>query len=394
MPNLEKMLSMRDTVAVAGVGDTDYRSDYIRARDEEPWQDAYGYGAQAFQRALDDCGLARSDIDGLISGPTVANERVGEILGINPRWASQADAVNALMQAVLAIHSGMAECIALVYGNDQKTARTAYGGPGAMGGERYLAYVYYAPWGFTSQGALYAMMANRYMHETGFTSRDLGELVAGQRKFAQLNPNAIMNRPLSVEDYLASKVICEPLRLNDYCLINDGGVALIVTTAERARKLGKPAVLVSGMGRSDLNTDATSLRPRLMEFYRSGHLQAAEQAYAMAGLGPEDMSFLQIYDSFSIHVPFALEGFGFCKPGEAGAFARSGATGPGGRLPVNTSGGHLSESYMQGWNHQVELVRQLRGEAGARQVNGARNAQYISDVAGKVATMIFRRDGA
>lgn len=388
------MAAMRDEVAIVGIGETDYRRDWELARSGSLRQDAYGHGAIALTRALADCGLQRSDVDGLIAGPTLASERIGEVLGLDVRWSAQADAVNAIMQAVIAIHAGVAECIALVYGNDQRSVKTAYGGPSAMGGERYLAYVYYAPWGFTSQGALYGMLANRYMAVTGFEQRDLGAFVVGQRQFAAMNPNAVMTEPITVDQYMASRFICEPLRLYDYCLINDGGVALVVTTAERARRLAKPAVLVSGLGRADLNVDATSLRPRLEEFYRSGHLQAAEQVYAMAGAGPQDMDFLQIYDSFSVHVPVALEGFGFCAPGDAASLARSGATAPGGKLPVNTGGGHLSESYMQGWNHQVETVRQLRGEAGARQVPNARTGQYISDVAGKVASIVFRRDGA
>jgi acetyl-CoA acetyltransferase len=388
------MNAMRDEVAIVGIGDTDYRRDYELARAGELSQDAYGHAAIAFSRALRDCGLTRADIDGLIAGPTLALERTGEVLGLDVRWSAQADAVNAVIQAVIAIHAGVAECVALVYGNDQRTVKTAYGGPSAMGGERYLAYVYYAPWGFTSQGALYGMLANRYMAETGFQERDLGALVAAQRRFASMNPNAVMQDTFTVDEYIASRYICEPLRLLDYCLINDGGVALIVTTAEHARKLAKPAVLVSGIGRADLNVDATSLRPRLMEFYRSGHLRTAEQVYAMAGAGPKDMDFLQVYDSFSVHLPIALDGFGFCAPGEAAGLARSGATGPGGALPINTSGGHLSESYMQGWNHQIETVRQLRGEAGARQVPDARHGQYISDVAGKVASIVYRRADA
>ena len=311
------------------------------------------------------------------------------MLGINPRWSGQGDAVNAVMQGMLAIQSGMAECVALVYGNDQKSAATQYGGPKAMGGERFLAYVYYAPWGLTSQGAIYAMMASRYMDETGFTSADLGAIVVGQRQFAALNPSAIMRKPVSVEDYLSSRLICEPLRLFDYCLINDGGVALILTTTERARTLRQPAVSISGIGRSDLNIDATSLRPRLLDYYHPAHRQVAEQVYGMAGAGPADIDLVQIYDSFSVHVPIALEGFGFCAEGDAAALVRSGALAPGGRLPVNTSGGMLSESYMQGWNHQVEAVRQLRGTTGARQVEGANRAQYLSDVAGKVASIIY-----
>jgi len=110
----------------------------------------------------------------------------------------------------------------------------------------------------------------------------------------------------------------------------------------------------------------------------------------MAGIGPGDVDTLQVYDSFSSHIVFALEGFGFCPEGEVPAFLREQGIGPGGKLPINTSGGHLSESYMQGWNHQVEMVRQLRGEAGERQTPGARHGQYISDIAGKVITLIYQ----
>lgn len=392
MPNLERLGGLSDTVAIAGIGETDYAADYRRARLGERYEDAYGYAATAFRRALADCGLHRSDIDGLIAGPSLAGERLGEVLGLDVRWADQGDAVNAVVKAALAIHAGLAECVALVYGNDQRTAKTAYGGPNAMGGERHMSYVYYAPWGLTSQGALYAMLANRYMHSTGLTPRDLGELVVSQRRYAALTPNAVMTADLTVDDYLAGRFICEPLRLHDYCLINDGGVALIVTTTERARALPRPAVRLSGIGRSDLNRGATSLRPRLEQFYRPAQREAAEQVYAMAGIGPGDVDVVQVYDSFSVHVPLALEGFGFCPEGEVGKLARDGGTGPGGRLPVNTSGGHLSGSYMQGWNHQVEAVRQLRGQVGDRQVAGARTAQYISDVAGKVTSLVYRGD--
>jgi acetyl-CoA acetyltransferase len=234
------------------------------------------------------------------------------------------------------------------------------------------------------------MLANRYLHVTGLTERDLGQVAVTQRRFAQQNPTAIMRKPLTLDDYMAARYICEPLRLYDYCLVNDGGVALIVTTADRALNLRRAAVLLSGIGRSDHNRDATSLRPRLEQFYRPAQQQAADQVYAMSGLGPADVDVLQVYDSFSVHVPLALEGFGFCAEGDIGKLVRSGDIGPGGRLPVNTSGGHLSGSYMQGWNHVAECVRQARGEAGAAQVADARTAQYVSDVAGKVTSLIFR----
>lgn len=385
-----RMAALSGVAAVVGIGETDYAADAEASRNGQGF-DAYDLAATALHRALADAGLKRGDIDGLIAGPPLALERAGEVLGIDPAFAVQADAVNAVMQAVMALHAGLAECIALVYGNNQRSAATAYGGPQAMGGDRFLAYVQYAPWGLTSQGALYAMIASRYMAETGFTAADLGGVVAGIRAFAALNPNAIRRRPLSPEDYLAGPYVCEPLRRDDYCLINDGGVALILTTAERARRLPQPLVTLAGFGRHDLNRDATSLRPRLVDRYHSAHRQAARALAEMSGTGPADVGAVQVYDSFSVHVPVALEGFGFCPPGDAAALVRSGHLAPGGRLPVNSGGGMLGESYMQGWNHQVEAVRQLRGHAGPRQIAGLRHVQYLSDVAGKAATLLYRR---
>ena len=391
MPNLEQLAGLADRVAVVGLGETDYPADYRRARAGERYSDAYGYAVTAFKRALAEAGLSREALDGLIVGPPLAYERTAEVLGLEPRWAGSGDAINAIFQAVLAIASGLAECVALVYGNDQRTAGTAYGGPRAMGGEDYLSYVYYAPWGMTSQGALYALMTRRYMELTGFGEADLGQVAVAQRRFSSLNPAAIMPKRITLEEYLAAPYIVEPLRLYDYCLVNDGGVALILTTTERARRLGRPLVTIAALARADENLDATSMRPRLLDFYHRGHALARDDLYAMAGFGPESIDCLQVYDSFSCHVVYALEGFGFCRPGEVGAFLREQGIGPGGRLPTNTSGGHLAHSYMQGWAHQVEAVRQARGEAGPRQVAGARHVQYISDVAGKTFSVIYRR---
>jgi acetyl-CoA acetyltransferase len=390
VPDFDRLGSLRDDIAIVGVGDTDYALDHKSARDGSFEENAYGYAARAFSRAVTDCGIDRSAIDGLVVGPSLAIERTGEIIGIDPRWAAQGDAVNAILHAANALHSGMATCVALVYGNDQRSVGTQYGGPQAMGGENYLSYVYYQPWGLTSQGALYALMTNRYMELTGFGAADLAEVSMAQRRFAQLNLNALMREPLTLDKYLGSRFICEPLRLFDYCLINDGGVALIMTTADRARSLLKQPILIRGIGRSDTNRGATSLWPRLIDFYHTSHKEAASQVFEMAGIGPKDVDILEVYDSFSSHIVFALEGFGFCPMGEVAAFLKEQGIGPGGRLPINTSGGHLSESYMQGWNHQVDAVRQLRGEAGPRQVAGARHAQYISDIAGKVITVLYR----
>jgi acetyl-CoA acetyltransferase len=382
------------TSAIVGVGNTDWVEDYRRVRAGEKPFDSYGYGALVLKRAVADAGLARDDIDGLIVGPTTAYERMGEVLGVNPRWGDQADAVTAVAKAAQAIATGMAEVVALVYGNDQRSAAIQYGGPEAMGGDAFLSYVYHSPWGLTSQGALYALMFRRYMALTGATERDLGLVSVAERGWADLNPRAIMKgRRITLDDYLASTYVAEPLRLYDYCLINDGGVALIVAEAARARaiaaKSGKAPVFIHGVGRADLNREATSLGPRLLEFYRPAQKLASESVYAMAGVGPEDVDALLVYDSFSCHIPFALEGFGYCVVGEAGKFMAENGIGPGGRLPVNTGGGHLSETYMQGWNHQIEAVRQLRGGEGARQVPDCRHVHYVSDVAGKVVSLIY-----
>ncbi|MEI5995846.1 thiolase family protein [Paraburkholderia bengalensis] len=383
--------ALRRAAAVVGVGHSDWMGDWTRVRNGEKPTDNYGYGAIAFREALADAGIGKDEIDGLIAGPTTAYERMSEVLGIDPRWGDQADAVLSVAQAVTAIQAGLAETIALVYGNDQRSAQIQYGGPQAMGGDAFLSYVYHSPWGLTSQGALYALTFRAFCEARGFDPLDLGHVAVAQRAWSSMNPNAVMRKPITFDDYREARPICEPLRLFDYCMINDGGVALIVTTAERAKRFAKPPVYIEALGRRDLNSGATSLEPRLTDFYLPAQQDCARQAYDMAGFGPQDMDLFQVYDSFSVHVPLALEGYGYCAVGDAGRFLREAGIGPNGRLPTNTGGGHLSESYMQGWAHQIECVRQLRGECGERQVPDCRHAHYTSDVAGKAVSIIYSR---
>ncbi len=382
---------MRRSAAVVGVGHSDWVRDWTRVRAGERPADAYGYGAEAFRNALADAGIAKSEVDGLIVGPTTAYERLGEVIGINPRWGDQADAVLSVVQACMAIECGLAEVVALIYGNDQRSVGTQYGGPQAMGGDAFLSYVYHAPWGMTSQGALYAMTLQAYKHARGFTEADLGEVAVAQRGWSSLNPNAIMRKRITIDDYMASPYVCEPLHLYDYCLINDGGVALIIAEAGRAKRMCENPIYIEAVGRHDLNEGATSLAPRLTSFYLPAQQAVARQVFEGASMGPEDMDVFQVYDSFSVHVPLALEGYGYCKLGEAGRFMREDGIGPGGKLPTNTSGGHLSETYMQGWAHQIECVRQARGTAGDRQVENCRRVHYSSDVAGKAVSVIYSR---
>ena len=381
----------RRAAAIVGVGHSDWIGDYARSRAGEKPADSYGYGITAFNNALRDANIGVGEIDGLIAGPTTAYERMGELTGINPRWGDQADAVLSVAQACMAIESGFAEVVALIYGNDQRTAGTQYGGSEAMGGNAFLSYVYHAPWGMTSQGALYAMTYRAYMESRGMTERELGEVAVAQRGWSSLNKHAIMQKRVTVDDYMASRYVCEPLHLLDYCLINDGGVALIIAEAERAKKMVEKPVFIESVGRFDLNRGATSLEPRLTDFYLPAQQACAAQAFNLAGIGPSDIDMFQVYDSFSVHVPLALEGYGYCDVGDAGKFLREQGIGPGGKLPTNTSGGHLSESYMQGWNHQIECVRQLRGECGERQIPDCNRVHYSSDVAGKAVSIIYGR---
>lgn len=383
------MRSLKRVAAVVGVGHSDWIGDWHRVRAGERPGDCYAYGASAFRNALADANMTRDQIDGLIVGPTTAYERMAEVLNMNVRWGDQADAVLSVVQACMAIESGMADVVALVYGNDQRSVGTQYGGPQAMGGDLFLSYVYHAPWGMTSQGALYALTFRRYAELYGISERDLGHVAVAQREGSARNPNAIQRKPITLDDYMAAPYITEPLRLFDYCLINDGGVALIIAEAELAKKLSPKPVFIEGVGRYDLNAGATSLEPRLTDFYRPAQQAAAAQVFDMAGVGPKDIDVFQVYDSFSVHVPLALEGYGYCPVGDAGKFMREQGIGLGGKLPTNTSGGHLSESYMQGWNHQIECVRQLRGECGERQIADCRRVHYTSDVAGKAVSIIY-----
>ena len=395
--SLGRLRALKDTVAVAGVGDTDYAADYrdpegsAKTRGDAGALDSYGLAATAFRRALDDAGLKKSDVDGLCAGGPIAHERLGEILGMNPSWGISGDAPRCIIEAVQAINAGLCTTVALVYGNAQRSMNTQYGGPRAMGGESILSYVYYAPWGMTSQGALYAMMFKRHQLLYGTTEEQLGAVSVAFRRHASLNPNAVMQTPITRQDYLAARYIVEPLRLFDYCLINDGGVALILRRADMVRDTRQRPVLISGFGWSEMNAGATQLRPRLMDFYRPAHRAVASQVFPMAGVTQTDIDVYATYDSFSVHLLFGLEGFGFCGEGEAGAFIQDGRIEIGGELPCNTSGGMLSESYMQSWNHQVELVRQLRGGLGPRQVEGAEVGQYVHDVAGKCLSVIYTR---
>jgi acetyl-CoA acetyltransferase len=387
-----RLKATSNIAAVVGIGATDFADDYRASRSGKPSStDIYGYAARAFKAALDDAGLRRDDIDGLVASQ-VPYMRLEEILGLQLDWSIDSFWPDvALTQAVYAIESGRAECIALVQACNYRGRGSKFGGPQAEGGESVPQYFFYKPWGFTSQGAFDAAVVRRYMETYGLTYEQLGRVAVAQRAWARLNSQAIMQAPMTIEDYLNSPFVAAPLRLFDYCLVNDGGVALIVTSTERARRLNKhPLVTIRGLGWGEDNIDIAQFRPKL-HFNRRQMRHAADQVYNMAGVSPQDIDAFYFYDNFSGELFYTLENYGFCEEGGAARFIASKGIGPGGKFSVNTSGGMLSEAYMQGWNAQVEAVRQLRGEAGIRQVPNCRRAQFTVSQNAKAGTVIYER---
>ncbi|MET7397982.1 thiolase family protein [Dactylosporangium sp. NPDC005572] len=338
-----------------------------------PGETAISLATEAFTAALADAGLEKSDVDGLLTMPGSSSPEgakhylaLGEHLGIDPVLTGTlnmggATAGALVQQAAMAVATGMASVVACVFGDAARTRGSKF--DAAQGGE-----VSWGSWGMFGNAANSAMGAARHMALYGTTSEQLGWVAVNGRRNAARNPNAVMREPMTIEDHQASRFIVEPLHLLDCCLITDGGVAVIVTSPERARDLRKPAVDILGMGQG--HTLQTFEQKDWWYLPHQEHCVA--RAYRMAGVGPQDIDVAQLYDNFTIAVLLWLEHAGFCKPGESGPFVEGGTRiAIDGELPVNTAGGNLSESYMQGWLHVVEGVRQLRGEGGERQVRGA-----------------------
>ncbi len=357
-------MELSNKAAIAGVGAT--------PQGRIPGSTQLSLAIDAFKRALDDAGLDKSDIDGLLTFPgTTAPEgalnylRVGEALGINPAFTASASmgggTAGALVQlAAMAVATGQATTVACVFGDCAKTGGSRFGRASGWGDS-------WGIWGYMGAAANSAVTASRHMALYGTTSEQLAEVAVACRRHASMNPNAVMREPITIADHQSSRWIVEPLHLLDCCLISDGGVCIIVTAAERARNAKQPPVLLTGMGQQ--YAAQTLENP---DWWYMPHQKAAlDKAYAMAGLGPSDIDVAQLYDNFTISVLLWLEHAGFCGVGEGGSFVENGRIQLGGELPVNTAGGNLSESYMEGWLHIVEAVRQLRGQCGERQVPGA-----------------------
>ncbi|WP_255592365.1 thiolase family protein [Bordetella sp. BOR01] len=363
------MHPLRSKAVVAGIGVTRFG-----VFDTE---DAYTLGAQALRSALEDAGRQACDLDAVITIRIPSYQRFCQLAGADPRTAFALQGQGRMAGVALElgaslIASGAARTVALVYGNDGRSRGATYGGLDDRYGNGDATF--WQAYGMTSPGAVHAMMYARHAAQYGTDDDALGVIASTFRRHAGLNPAAVMRKPLTLDDHRNSRYIAEPLRLPDYCLINDGGVALVLTHADAAHDLPQPPVYLRAV--------ATQTRMRDSGFppddYWHGAMQdIGKRLYRMADLAPTDMHALMIYDNFTPTVLFSLEGFGYCDPGESGPWVKQGHLSLQGRYPANTSGGHLSESYMQGWALIAEAVRQVRGQAQGRQVADAGNVHYM-----------------
>jgi acetyl-CoA acetyltransferase len=325
---------------------------------------------QATERALTDAGLEKKDIDGLFSAsvyyqmPTLS---VGEYLGIRPRYSDAtmmggSSFVSHLLHASAAIETGLCEVALVAYASTQLSG-------GGFRGVSDPPNPFETPYRARYPVSMYALAASRHMYEYGTTREQLAEVAVAARQWAKLNPKAFMRDDLTVEDVLASRMISSPLSLLDCCLVTDGGGALLVTFAERAKDLRMPPVYLLGAGEAHWHRNIS----QMPDLTVTAAADSGRRAYEMAGVGPESVDVTMLYDAFTINPILFLEDLGFCEKGEGGTFVEGGRIAPGGELPVNTNGGGLSYNHpgMYGLLLLVEAVRQLRGECGERQVEGA-----------------------
>jgi acetyl-CoA acetyltransferase len=323
--------------------------------------------AQGIARALADCGLTLKDVDGLFCAMTQQRMSIVsliEYLGIAPKFIGSSMTGGSsfefhVAQAVAAIEAGLCSVAAIAYGSTQRSV-------GRKQASQREVNPYETPFRPFLPTSAYALAASRHMHQFGTTREHLAEVAVAARQWAQLNPAAWEKKPLGIEDVLKSRMISHPLTVRDCCLVTDGGGAIIVTSAQRAKSLKKKPAYILGCGHGTTHMNISSM-PDLTV---TGAREAGEAAYRMAKLAAKDVDLVELYDAFTINTILFLEDLGFCKKGEGGAFVSGGRIAPKGALPVNTNGGGLSYCHpgMYGLLILIEGVRQLRGECGARQV--------------------------
>lgn len=358
-------VSPRDDFAIAGLGITEMGRVYGK--------NAFGFAREALQLAVADAGIGLGDVDGLlINSPGDLNVYLQRWLGLRNTklladYQSFGSSAGAMIQyAGMAVSAGMADVVACVFADaplkEGVGAGAAYGSrrPSLKGFASLQASV-----GYVGANPRYAMAARRHMLTYGTTEDHFGSVAVQQREWAAMNPMAQMREPITLADHHASRWIAEPLRLLDCCLVSNGAVCVLVTSAERARTLQQPPVYVHGWGQAHPGL----VQERGCRFGEvTGAVESGQRAFSMAGLSVADVDVCEIYDCYTYTVIVSLEDYGFCEKGEGGHYVASGVLRPGGALPTNTGGGQLSSYYMWGMTPLSEGILQARGTAGERQV--------------------------
>lgn len=353
---------------------------------------------RAILAALDDAGVPAQELDGIATfrvGDSILPAILAQTLGIRDlhyyvdQFGGGSTSHSVVGQAALAVSAGVANYV-VCYRALNARSEFRMGGTGRPPPDQ-VETQYQAPYGYFAPPQQFAMAARAHMLRYGTREEHLGRVAVTQRAHATLNERALMRKPITLDDYFASRWVVEPFRLFDCCLETDGAVALLVTSAERARDLRRPPVLISAAAWGSGHTLYSNQQPDLTT---TAAARLAPRLYAAAGIGPSEIDVAQLYDCFTYSVLVQLEDYGFCAKGESGPFVASGATALGGTLPVNTHGGFLSEGYVHGLNHVCEAVSQLRGDAGERQVPGAEVALSTAQpgyVSGNCSALLLRR---
>lgn len=359
----------KNKIVIAGVGETD--------QGKIPDMSSFHFLSQASKLAIEDAGIKKSDVDGLVTAFSLVEHTFmhcttfADYFGMKPKFFSSvavggATAVWMAAEAAMAIASGQAEVVLCVRGDNTLSGISSSGMLALIREMCHGEFEY--PYGLTTPGG-YALAAQRYLHDFGATREHLAAVAVTMRKHAALKENAMNKDPLSVEDVVNSRIIAEPLTKYDCSIISDGGAAFIVTTEAKAKELGieNDLAYLLGMGQGYSHQYMTTLE-NLDQIYNAIN-RSGQKAFQTAGLGVDDVDVAFLYDCFTITVLLELEGLGFVPKGEGGPFALEGRMEIGKDLPVNTHGGLLSQAHLGAMHHVVEATLQLRGDAGPRQVD-------------------------
>ncbi|MFO0689982.1 MAG: lipid-transfer protein [Myxococcota bacterium] len=382
---------IHNAAAIAGIGQTAYT--------KKSGVSELALASEAVRKAIDDAGLRPSDVDGLVSYTMDSSDEVevARAVGIGDMtfWSKVnyggGAAVGLVAHAAMAVATGMAKNVVVYRAlNGRSGQRMGQGVSGQVITSDLIHWSWYMPFGLLTPASWIALQAKLYMHKYGATVEHLAHVAITQRKHAQNNPNAAMRgKPMTMDDYMNARMICEPLRLFDCCQEDDGGCALLVTSTERAKDMKQKPAVIRGVTQASFEG-----QEQMTSFYRDDLAWLPEMelagkiVYEQSGLGPKDIDAACLYDAFTPEVLMQLEAYGFCGRGEAKDFVTDKSLTLGGALPNNTHGGLLSEAYLHGVNNLAEGVRLIRGTS-CNQPEGVEHVLVTSGVGVPTGAVIF-----